>query len=275
MTKITPTYGITGNDIPYARLGSGTKTLQVWYGGPGTMMPKGIMFAMISKGLEPFLEEYTVTLLSRRTGISEGYTTQNMSEDYAELIKAEYGGHVDLIIGVSYGGIVVQHFAADHPDLCNRIVICMAAYEVSEYGKQLDYRFAELLNQNKPRQAWPKMAEVLVESRFLLAITRLLLWLLGPMLLGDTYTEVYRRDVLIEAKAEIDHDGTESLQRIKIPTLIQGGDNDHYFPVDYFKKTAALIPNAVLKIYPGKGHNLLEDHQTANDILAWVAGGLE
>jgi pimeloyl-ACP methyl ester carboxylesterase len=62
-------------------------------------------------------------MLSRRSSLEEGYVTQHMSEDYADLIRDEFGGQVDLINGISYGGIIAEHFAADHPDLCQRVVL--------------------------------------------------------------------------------------------------------------------------------------------------------
>jgi len=154
MAKITPTYGITKNHIPYARFGRGGKTLLLWSGGPGNNIPRGMAFNLFSKGMTPLLDEYTITLLTRKSGLSEGYTTRDMSDDYAELIRAEFDGHVDLIIGVSYGGIIVQHFAADYPEMFNHIVMIMAAHKIEPQGAQIDYRFAELLSQNKPRQAY-------------------------------------------------------------------------------------------------------------------------
>ena len=123
IAKITPTYGITSNNIPYARFGHGEKTLLLWSGGPGNNIPRGIAFDRLSHGLTSLLDEYTITLLTRKSGLRKGYTTRDMSDDYAELIRTEFDGHVDLIIGISYGGIIVGHFAADHPEMFDHIVM--------------------------------------------------------------------------------------------------------------------------------------------------------
>ena len=98
-----------------------------------------------------------------------------MSDDYAELIKNEHGGHVDLIYGVSYGGIVAQHFAADHYDLCDYLVIGAAAHKVEETEVMVDYRYAKVLNQGKPRQALASMAEPLYSNKFTRAMMSLML----------------------------------------------------------------------------------------------------
>lgn len=273
MSTSKPLSGTTGNNIPYLTLKGGPKTAMLWSGGPGNILPPTWMLNSFNKAISPLLEEYTVTYLTRRSGLSEGYSTKKMSDDYAELITTEFDGHVDLIIGVSYGGIVAQHFAADHYDLCDRIVICAAAYKVSDEGKALDYRYAELLNQNKPRQALQGMAGALYSNKLTIAIMRPILWLMAPTMFGAANTDVFRNDVLIEGQAEVAHDGRESLSRITRPTLIQGGEFDKYFPLDLFQETEELIPagNGKLIIYPGKGHNILDDKQAALDILAWIA----
>jgi non-heme chloroperoxidase len=52
-------------------------------------------------------------------------------------------------------------------------------------------------------------------------------------------------------------DFTEDLKRFDIPTLIIHGDDDQIVPfVASGKKSAKLVPNATLKIYPGAPHGL-------------------
>lgn len=274
MAKNAPVFGTTLNNIPFAQVDGGSKTMLVWTGGPGNNLPRGWGFSQFTKGLAPLFDEYSMVLLSRRSGMPEGYTTRDMSDDYAEVITSEYGGHVDLIIGISYGGIIAQHFAADHPDLCDHIVICSAAYTVSDDGKKLDYRFADLISQGKPRQAYQLFAPVFSSNRLIQAGMRAILWLFGPAMQGDGDDEVFRRDVLIEADAELAHDGRDSLSRISMPTLILAGDHDNYFPLELFQETAEYIPDGKLHIYPGKGHNVISDKQVAEDILAWISGDL-
>lgn len=272
MAKLTYTYGTTGNNIPFARFGDGERTLLLWSGGPGNLIPTGLGMNRYSQGLIPLLDEYTITLLTRKFGLSPGYTTRDMSEDYAELIETEFGGHVDLIIGASYGGIILQHFAADHPEMCDHFIMLMASHKIEPQGAQLDYRFAELLSQNKPRQAYALISQVIAPNWLLGVLYKGLMYLIAPTMMGDGNTETFRRDVMIEAQAELEHDALEAIQGIKAPVLVLGGEQDKYFPIEYFRETAALIPKATLITYPDRGHDLLGDTQVARDILAWVAG---
>ena len=59
--------------------------------------------------------------------MSPGYTFNDMAADYAAMIREEFGGPMD-VIGVSTGGSIVQHLAADHPDVVRRLVIHSSAH---------------------------------------------------------------------------------------------------------------------------------------------------
>jgi pimeloyl-ACP methyl ester carboxylesterase len=64
------------------------------------------------------------------------------------------------------------------------------------------------------------------------------------------------------------------LPEIKLPTLVLQGDADMSNPLPVAgKKTAELMPNATLKVYPGAPHGLIFTHmdQVNADIAAFVA----
>ena len=63
------------------------------------------------------------------------------------------------------------------------------------------------------------------------------------------------------------------LQKIQVPTLVLHGDQDASAPIQLTgRKTASLLRDAALRVYPGAGHGLYaSDHQTLNaDILAFI-----
>jgi pimeloyl-ACP methyl ester carboxylesterase len=110
-------------------------------GGPGNLVPAGLGAAGFMRGMRAFGDDYTIYFVTRKSGLPEGYTTKEMAGDYAELIREEFGGHVDLVMGVSYGGLIAQHFAADYPGLFDHLVIVMAAHKISEAAKRIDCRY--------------------------------------------------------------------------------------------------------------------------------------
>jgi pimeloyl-ACP methyl ester carboxylesterase len=193
-----------------------------------------------------------------------------MSDDYAELIREEFGGHVAVVIGVSYGGMISQHFAADHADLCDHLVIAMSTHKLTEAGARLDTRFAELLSQGKYRQAGTAMAEVLAPAGIGRWLASAAMWLVGGALFGSR-SDTFKQDVLIEAEAEVTHDSIESLKCITTPVLILLGGNDFYFTADSAQEMAAMIPTSTLKIYPGKGHEIMTDKRFAQDVAEFIA----
>lgn len=262
-------YGTFKNGIPYAQLGEGEKKLLLFFGGPGNTIPHGFGLRAFTTGLRPLLKAYTVHLVTRKSGLAQGYTTRDMSDDYAELIRQAFGGHVDVVIGMSYGGLIAQHFAADHAALFDHVVIAMAAHKGSEAGEALDRRFAKLLSEGKGRAAYATLAEVMAPKGILKPLMTALLWLAGGSMLGEP-SGTFADDVLIEAEAELAHDATDSLKRIEVPALILCGDEDVYFPRRYVEEMAEMIEHATLKFYEGKGHTIVTDPQFARDVLEYI-----
>lgn len=131
-------YGDFFNNISYVRWGTGTKTMIIFPGGPGNTVPTSFLIKNLYREFEPFTEKYTIYLISRKKGQPKGYSTRDMSNDYAEIIRRNFDGHVNLIIGTSYGGMIAQHFAADHPELFDHIVIAIAAHRMSDIGQRYE-----------------------------------------------------------------------------------------------------------------------------------------
>jgi len=68
-------------------------------------------------------------------------------------------------------------------------------------------------------------------------------------------------------------DFTEDLKKFAVPTLIVHGDDDQIVPIGAAAlRSAKLVKNATLKIYPGAPHGLAETHkdQLNADLLAFL-----
>lgn len=245
-------HGTFAGGIPYLRFGSGAKTMLFLAGGPGNTVPSGIGATGFVGGMRAFTSDYTIVLVTRKSGLPEGYTTKDMAEDYAELVRSEFGGHVDLVMGTSYGGLIAQYFAAEHPELFDRLVIVMSGPVVSDAAKRVDLHYADLIARHRDRRAMVVRGEAVTKPGFARIVMSGVLWLLGPVLLGRI-DDTFRRDVVIAAQAEAAHDSRDVLGRVRVPTLVVGSADDFAFPVETVEAMAACIPGARLKIYPG-GH---------------------
>jgi non-heme chloroperoxidase len=70
-------------------------------------------------------------------------------------------------------------------------------------------------------------------------------------------------------------DFTSDLRQIDIPVLVAHGDDDQIVPFeDSAPKTARLLKDATLKVYPGRPHGLSGDHEREfnADLLAFARG---
>lgn len=261
--------------IPYARWGTGNRTMLILSGGPGNMVMKGMGTRMMTRPFDAFAGDYAIYYLGRRQGQPEGYTTRDMAADYARLIEGAFGGHVDVVAGMSYGGLIAQHLAVDYPAHFRRMIVFMSAHRGGEEGGRIDYDFAAYMSQGKKRKAASMIMTALYPKGFLRACMRAVSWLFGPLMFpggGDTF----KRDMMIEAEAELAHDTGPSLAGLTVPVLLINGTADLYFPLPIVEETARLMgEHVILKLYEGRGHgNLIADKRFIPDVRNFIEEGI-
>jgi pimeloyl-ACP methyl ester carboxylesterase len=269
MTKPKLQYSKFTNGVPLARFGSGSKTLLFPVGGPGNLLPTARAASGFIRIMQGFTTDYTVYLASRKSGLREGYTTRDMADDYAELIRQDFGGHIHLALGHSFGGLILQHLAAEYPKLVDHVVICGAAHRITDAAKSIDLRYAQLINQGNDRNAMAVRAEAVFPRGPLKHLLYGVLWLFAKQLLGPI-DATFRRDVLIEAQAEVNHESIESLKRINLPVLIICGRHDFAFRLADVEEMAGLIRGSRLKVYDRSHAGLIMDRRLVGDVRAFT-----
>jgi pimeloyl-ACP methyl ester carboxylesterase len=252
--------GIFGNGVPYVRFGEGAKALLIFSGGPGNYLSSPMYKEYNFLG-----KHYTLFMLSRKSNLPKGYSTGDMAEDYAAVIRNEFNGGPIDVIGESYGGLIAQYLAANHPELIQRLVIYMSAYRFSPEGANLDLRFAQLASQGKTRAAFKSLAHMLTGNRVKKCLLSFFMSFYGPRLLNNSNPE----DLVVEGEAEVRHNSKKQLSKITAPTLVVGGDRDYFCPEKLLRETAAGIHNANLIICEGKGHESL-GRSFRKDVLAFL-----
>ena len=222
-----------------------------------------MMLRMSTSLIRCFARECTVYLVTRKPGLPIGYSMQDMSNDYAAMIRDEFDGPVD-VMGMSTGGPIAQYFAVDHPDLIRRLVLAITGYRLTEEGKKLQRNVGELARQRKWRGAYASLITGVYRRGIKKHVFRLLMWLFGAFGVPDDPS-----DGLVEIEAEDKHNFKDQLAEIQIPTLVIGGEEDYFYPI---RETATGIPNAKLILYKGFGHNVIFDHsrQFSEDILSFL-----
>jgi pimeloyl-ACP methyl ester carboxylesterase len=194
--------------------------------------------------------EFSIYAVSRKRGLPIGYTTADMAADYAKALDQEIGPAI--IVGISLGGHIAQHFAANFPQLVDRLVIVSSADRVSQEGRIAPERWLQLAHQNRWREFLADIFRVTRQEyqrtcrQFLIPIVRLNIP--NP------------RDFLVSLEASLAHDGSNLLDRIHAPTLVVGGSADIYFPPPRLHEMAKRIAHATLHLIEG-GHAAYEIHK--------------
>ncbi len=236
--------------MPYNRSGSGPDDLIVFQGLLFENKPQPILFSRSYKFL---WDRYTVYEVLRKPGMPDGYTLENMADDYAELIRSEFTPPVD-IIGLSTGGSIAQVFAVRHPDLIRRLVIHSSAYKLSEPARELQKRIARQARERNWTGAYAWMLDYILPVR---QPQRILMQLVFPFvawMMGLFNHPANASDLVTTVDAEDRFNYKNHLAEITVPTLIAAGEKDPFYTEKLFRETADGITGARLALYPDMGH---------------------
>ena len=252
--------GFSSNGIPYARISGSGPALVVLTGSelehkpPSWTAQQGFIV-----GLKRLTRNYTIYLMSRRPNMPKGYTAREMSDDFAEMIRAEIDGPVHLM-GMSSGGSSAMHLAVDHAHLVNRLVLAMTGYRLNDNGREV----AEIWRDLALAGDWPALYERMgidvAEGSTPEWVTRLMMRLFGRMLLG---TPKSGSDFAIVLDSDINLDVAGKLPLIRQPTLVIGGENDPFYGAENIRETASLIPHAELCLLKDGGHAVVKTQTRA------------
>ncbi len=259
-----PSRGTFADGIPYVTWGNGPKTLLYI---SGEEAPAGLMLRSFRWLLAPYVEAgYTVWFVGRRHPMPPHHTVADMAEDYAGVIRSEFGGRVDLLVGVSTGGMIGQYLAADHPETFGAIALVVAAAEMTDVGKDVNLRSAQAAARGDLGGAGTALAEVLARGERL----RWLRGLVGPVMGRIMLAELASEDSVTVARAVNACDSRAILPRIRVPVLLLCTDSDFFFDLGVIQETAGLIPHCTLVLYRGASHPRIAfgSRRVARDVLA-------
>ena len=228
-------------------LGDGLRTMK------GTALPMALYYRCLTK-------DYTVYIFSRKTDLPKGHTTRDMARDLRDAM-AELGIEKASLVGVSMGGMIAQHFAADYPEMVEKLVLAVTCArenpvlleslaEWTDCARRDDH--TALMDSNLRR----------IYSDSYYRKNRWMVPLMGKLTKPRSYDRF-----LTMAEACRTHDAYDRLPEITAPTLVIGGERDRSLGGDASRELASRISGAELKMYPDWGHGLYEE---AKDFLPVV-----
>ena len=238
--------------VDYIRFGGGKQKMILLPGlGDGLQTVKGTALPM-ALGYRSWGKDFTVYALSRRNTLPQGFTTKDMAADVAAAMEA-LGMEKAHVLGVSMGGMIAQHLAADFPERVEKLVLAVTCPGPNPI---LEESIEEWVALAKAGDAVGFMKSNL-RRIYSEAYCRKNLWL-APIVGKLTKPKSYGR-FFIQAEACLGHDARAALQNITAPTLVIGGAQDLALGVSGSEELAAAIPGADLQIYPQWGHGCYEE----------------
>ena len=234
-------------------LGDGLRTVK------GTALPMALMYRVFAK-------DFTVYAFSRKNELPQGYTTRDMARDQAEAMEQLGIAKAD-VFGVSMGGMIAQHFAADYPERLGKLVLVVTCSRPNPILTESVQEWIELAR----RGDHAAFMDSNLRRMYSDAYYRKNRWM-APLVGRLTKPKSYER-FLIQANACLTHDASERLAEIQVPTLVIGGEQDHALGAEASREMAAAIPGARLKMYPEWGHGLYDEAKDFNGtVLDFLEG---
>ena len=263
--------GFSSNGVPYAQLSDRGPVLVVFTGSelehqpPNTTTQQGFYI-----GLKRLTQNYSIYLTSRKQNLPKGYTAQDMSNDFAEMIRKDIGKPVH-IMGMSSGGSSAMHLAVDHPDLVDKLVLAMTGYRLNPHGKQVAEIWRDLALAEDWQALYQRMGVDVAEGSAPEWLTRGMMRVFGKALLGSPKSGL---DFAIVLDSDINLDVKDKLPAIHQPTLVIGGEKDPFYGADNIRETAHLIPNAKLCLLKDGGHAVVKTQTKVfeTEILEFLKG---
>ncbi len=251
---------LDGGTMDYIRFGSGEKTLIMLPGlGDGLRSMKGTALPMALL-YRRFAKTHTVYAFSRRNTIPQGYTTADMARDQ-KLAMDALGIDRAAVLGVSMGGMIAEHLAADYPEKVEQLVLVVTAAHPNPLLRESVTEWLELAK----RGDHGALMESNVRRMYSEAYYRKNRWLV-PVMGLLTRPKSYER-FFAQGEACLCHDAYEKLPRIQAKTLVIGGERDLALGGEPSREISERIPGAQLKMYEQWGHALYEEATDFQDTV--------
>jgi len=261
------TVRIKDDTMYYIRFGKGKQTLVMLPGlgdglttVKGTALPMALMYRTFSK-------DYTVYMFSRRNNLQKDSDTRTMARDLHEALNVLEIEKINLL-GVSMGGMIAQHFAADAPDRVEKLVLAATCARPNPILAEAVQEWIELAKSGNHTALMDSNVRRIYSDAYYRNNKRMI-----PVMGKLTKPASYER-FFIQAEACLHHDASERLEDITAHTLVIGGEQDNALGADASREIAAAIPNAALKMYPQWGHGLYEEAKDFNQVVLNFLNGL-
>lgn len=245
-----PAIKSNGIDLFYEERGSGDPLLMIM----GITAPG----AAWEKHVAEWEKSFRCILVDNR-GVGQSskpagpYSSAQMADDCAGLL--EHLGLINVgVVGCSMGSIIAQQLALRHPDKVRSLVLMCPWARCDNMAKAIFQHMVTCKSRLRPEEfslyiqmlIYSKKSWDDVEFSAALAEERK----------NASNDPAPQPLVGLEGQAAacIAHNTLDQLERITVPTLVIGGENDAFTPIWMSHEIASAIPGAELFLYQDSGH---------------------
>jgi 3-oxoadipate enol-lactonase len=210
--------------------------------------------------------------LGRTSKPDRPYTMAEYAEDAVNLMAAIGWGSA-LVIGVSFGGMVAQELAINHPHVVEGLVLActtpggaggssFAFHEIDHLKGEARARHMIPISDRRHDKAWAAAHPEQYEQMVAFAA-------------NDPYADepgmAMGRRRQLEARSH--HDTWNRLGQIRCPTLVCGGRYDGIAPPETLERLASRIRGAELRFFEGGHLFMLQDREAFPAMIRFLKGG--
>jgi pimeloyl-ACP methyl ester carboxylesterase len=263
--------------MPYASIPSGRLYYEVHGEGEPLLLHPGFgcTVEIYWRNTAPLAERFKVIVFDPRgAGRSDvcppDLTMKQLADDAAALLDA-VGEPAAHVFGTSFGGMVAQHFALDHPHRMLTLVLgCTTPGGTAHVMPPPENmaRFMAASEITDPAEA--------VRSTYFINYSDAFVAEWDPVLVERAQANSQLRSTPEGRAGQVhavqNHDTTSRLADIACPTLVAHGTDDGTVPVANGEYLAKHIPGSKLRLYPGGRHLFFTEcaEELNRDIIAFI-----
>ena len=195
------------------------------------------------------------------------YTTAEMADDYAALIRRRGLGVVS-VVGISMGGAIAQELALRHPDLVRRLVLVATWAQCDPYTREVLTLIDEIRQHTDPATFTAHLQTLIWTPQWFNLHA-------DDLMAGRQESlSVDRAALQAQVAACLTHDTRDRLGDLGIPTLVTAGGADRFVSAPLSEYLATHIPHAEFELFTGAGHvHHWEELMRFNDLVeGWLHG---
>ena len=248
------------DQFDYVQFGCGDRSLVVIPGlGDGIVTVKNKALPGVFM-FHDYVRRFKITIISRKNNLEEGSTTYTMAQDQAKAMK-ELGIEHAEVIGVSEGGMIAQHLAADFPELVDKLVLAVTIPRANEMLNDNCTRWITLAEEGNYKELVRDINKKAHPEVFFRKMKK------SIPLIAFMSRKMDKTRFRIQAQACMTHDAYDRLEAIEAPVLIIGAKEDETLGIRGSYELAREIWDCKLKCFEEHGHAVYEDEPEFHHVV--------